>query len=65
MSYESDQLIDSARRMFSQSENRTHALESRLLLLEGYIHTLQSFAHRAEPFIKAMELIDPPENKTP
>lgn len=65
MSYETDQLLQQARVAFSQAENRTHALESRLLLLEGYIHTLQAFVARAEPYIKAMELIDAPENKTP
>ena len=66
MSYETDQLIQQARVVFSQTENRTNTLESRLWQAERYIENLQKFVQRAEPFIKAMELIDPPpENKTP
>ena len=53
MSYESDQLLNQFRIVFSQNEGRTHNIESRLW-------TLEQFMIRAEPFIKAMELIDPP-----
>ena len=64
MSYETDQLIHQARVVFSQTENRTNTLESRLWQAERYIENLQKFVQRAEPFIKAMELIEPPETKT-
>ena len=65
MSYESDQLINQARTVFSQVDNRTQSLESRLWQAEQYIEKLQQFMVRAEPYIKTMELIDTPENKTP
>jgi len=64
MSYETDQLINQARTVFSQTENRTQSLETRLWQAERYIENLQKFVQRAEPFIKAMELIEPPETKT-
>ena len=65
MSYETDQLIQQARVVFSQTENRTQSLEARLWQAEHKVQKLTAFMERAEPFIKAMELIDSPENKTP
>jgi uncharacterized protein (DUF1778 family) len=65
MSYETDQLINQARIVFSQTENRNQSLEARLWLAEQYIEKLQQFMVRAEPYIKAMELIDPPPKQTP
>jgi uncharacterized protein (DUF1778 family) len=65
MSYETDQLINQARTVFSQVDNRTQSLESRLWQAEQYIEKLQQFMVRAEPYIKAMELIDPPPKQTP
>lgn len=64
MSYETDQLIQQARVVFTQTETRTNSLETRLWQAEQYIENLQKFVQRAEPFIKAMELIEPPETKT-
>lgn len=65
MSYETDQLIQQARLVFAHTDNRTQTLESRLWQAERNIENLQKFVARAEPFIKAMELIEPPETKTP
>lgn len=65
MSYETDQLIQQARDVFTQTETRTNLLETRLWQAERYIEHLQNFMARAEPFIKAMELIDPPTKTTP
>jgi hypothetical protein len=64
MSYETDTLVQQAKVVFSQIDSRTQTLESRLWQAETYIHELQKFVARAEPFIKAMELIEPPETKT-
>jgi hypothetical protein len=58
-------LIDQARTLFSQIENRAISVESRLWQAEQYIEKLQQFMVRAEPYIKTMELIDPPEKQTP
>jgi uncharacterized protein (DUF1778 family) len=65
MSYETDTLINQARIVFSQTENRNQSLEARLWQAEQYIEKLQQFMVRAEPYIKAMELIDPPPKQTP
>lgn len=64
MSYETDQLIQQAKNVIYATENKTQTLEARLWQIEQYVHTLQVFVARAEPFIKAMELIEPPETKT-
>jgi hypothetical protein len=65
MSYETDTLINQARIVFSQTENRTTSLESRLWQAEHKLAKLTEFMVRAEPYIKAMELIDPPPKQTP
>jgi len=65
MSYETDQLINQARIVFSQVDNRTQSLESRLWQAEQKVEELTKFMLRAEPYIKAMELIDPPPKQTP
>jgi len=59
MTYETDQLIQQARIVFSQSENRTQSLEARLWQAERKVEELTNFMLRAEPFIKTMELIEP------
>lgn len=63
MSYETDRLIQQARDVFYQNENRTQTLEGRLYIAEQKVQELTKFMERAEPFIKAMELIDTPEQK--
>ena len=65
MSYETDQLINQARIVFSQAENRTQSLEARLWQAEQKLEELAKFMLRAEPFIKTMELIEPPPEQTP
>jgi hypothetical protein len=65
MSYETDQLINQARTVFSQVDNRTQSLEARLWQAEQKVEELIKFMLRAEPYIKAMELIDPPAKQTP
>lgn len=65
MSYETESLINQARTVFSQTENKTQSLEARLWQAEEKVRKLTTFMERAEPYIKAMELIDSPENKTP
>jgi uncharacterized protein (DUF1778 family) len=46
-------------------DNKTQSIESRLWQAEQYIEKLQQFMVRAEPYIKTMELIDPPPKQTP
>jgi uncharacterized protein (DUF1778 family) len=65
VSYETDQLINQARTVFSHVDNRTQSLESRLWQAEQKVEELTKFMLRAEPYIKAMELIDPPAKQTP
>jgi hypothetical protein len=65
MSYETDQLINQAKNVFYAADNRTQSLEARLWQAEAKLEKLTEFVARAEPYIKAMELIDPPAKQTP
>lgn len=58
MSYESDLLKDSLARHLNHEQSEHNMFMHRLQMLE-------SFMKRAEPYIKAMELIDPPPKQTP
>jgi hypothetical protein len=64
MIYETGTLINKANPVFSLGDSSTQSLESRLQAAESKLKKLTEFMIRAEPYIKAMELIDPPENKT-
>jgi hypothetical protein len=58
MSYELDQLRNSA-------SNYLHRQQSDMNVIMHRIHVLETFMQRALPYIKAMELIDPPPKQTP
>ena len=58
MSYELDQLRNSA-------SNYLHRHQSDMNGVVHRIQVLETFMQRALPYIKAMELIDPPAKQTP
>lgn len=59
MSYESDQLRSALQVHLNSQDNHFNMLWHRIQVLETYMAEAQAFRARAEPFIKAMELLAP------